>query len=114
MRALKQIHIRLSIDDFGTGYSSLSYLKRFPVEVLKIDQAFIRECDKNIEDAAICKAIISLAKSLGMLIIAEGVETQSQLTFLKNESCDVYQGYFFSKPIPAEHVLTLLEQQMPV
>ena len=114
MNALKQTHIRLSIDDFGTGYSSLSYLKRFPVDVLKIDQAFIRECDKNVEDAAICKAIITLAKSLGLLIIAEGVETPSQLKFLKNENCDVYQGYLYSKPIPAEYVVPLLEQRLPV
>ncbi|MDX1573039.1 MAG: ammonium transporter [Methylophaga sp.] len=114
MNSLKKTNSRLSIDDFGTGYSSLSYLKRFPVDVLKIDQAFIRECDSNKEDAAICKAIITLAKSLGLLIIAEGVETQSQLKFLKKEKCDVYQGYLFSKPIPSEQVMTLLEQQSQI
>ena len=114
LKSLKQTRIRLSIDDFGTGYSSLSYLKRFPVDVLKIDRAFIRECDNNFEDAAICKAIITLAKSLGLLIIAEGVETDAQLKFLKTEQCDIYQGYLFSKPIPAENVIPLLEQRLPV
>ncbi|WP_417508960.1 ammonium transporter [Methylophaga sp.] len=114
LSALKKTHIRLSIDDFGTGYSSLSYLKKFPVDVLKIDQAFIRECSINIEDAAICKAIITLAKSLGLEVIAEGVENQEQLQFLKQHHCDVYQGYYFSRPIAAKHVMTLLEQNLSV
>lgn len=114
LTALKKTRIRLSIDDFGTGYSSLSYLKKFPVDVLKIDQAFIRECSVNIEDAAICKAIITLAKSLGLEVIAEGVENQEQLQFLKQHHCDVYQGYYFSRPIAAKHAMTLLEQNLSV
>ena len=113
MKALKKTNIRLSIDDFGTGYSSLSYLKKFPVDVLKIDQAFIRECQSKREDAAICKTIITLGKSLGLQIIAEGVETIEQLTFLKQHDCDIYQGYYFSRPIPAENILPLLEQRLP-
>jgi len=112
LKELKERHIKLSIDDFGTGYSSLSYLKKFPVDVLKIDQAFVRECSVNKEDAAICKAIITLAKSLGLVVIAEGVETLEQLSFLKEEECDVYQGYLYSRPISAVHVETLLEQTL--
>lgn len=107
MSALKAINIKLAIDDFGTGYSSLSYLKKFPVDVLKIDQAFVRECYSNKDDAAICKAIISLAKSLELKIVAEGVENQAQLTFLAANDCDLYQGYYFSRPINAEKVSEL-------
>jgi Amt family ammonium transporter len=113
MKALKKTGVHLSIDDFGTGYSSLSYLKRFPVDILKIDQAFIRECQINKEDAAICKTIITLGKSLGLQIIAEGVETAEQLAFLKQHDCDVYQGYYFSRPIPTENIIPLLEQRLP-
>ena len=110
MQALKTTHIKLSIDDFGTGYSSLSYLKKFPVDILKIDRAFITECDSNQEDGAICHAIITLAKSLGLQIVAEGVETKEQLQFLKQHDCDVYQGYYFSRPVAAEFIPALLEQ----
>lgn len=113
MKALKKTGIRLSIDDFGTGYSSLSYLKKFPVDILKIDQAFIRECQSNREDAAICKAIITLGKSLGLIIIAEGVETEEQLSFLKLNQCDIYQGYYYSRPIPVDNIAALLEQRLP-
>ncbi|RTE66228.1 ammonium transporter [Amphritea opalescens] len=108
MRALKEIHIKLAIDDFGTGYSSLSYLKKFPVDILKIDRAFVRECYSNKEDAAICKAIISLAKSLELQIVAEGVENQAQLAFLGVQGCDVYQGFYFSKAVDADKVSALL------
>jgi Amt family ammonium transporter len=107
MQALKTTRTRLSIDDFGTGYSSLSYLKRFPVDVLKIDRAFIRECHTNREDAAICKAIITLGKSLDLEVIAEGVESAAQLDFLKTNQCDVYQGYFFRPPLSAEEIAKL-------
>lgn len=113
MKALKKTGIRLSIDDFGTGYSSLSYLKKFPVDILKIDQAFIRECQFNREDAAICKAIITLGKSLGLLIIAEGVETEEQLGFLKLNQCDIYQGYYFSRPVPVDKIPLLMAQRLP-
>ncbi len=110
MEALKATNIKLSIDDFGTGYSSLSYLKRFPIDILKIDRSFISECDSHRDDAAICIAIITLAKSLGLQIVAEGVESEQQLAFLKYHECDVYQGYYFSKPINSETVPTLLRQ----
>ena len=113
MKAIKKTGVRLSIDDFGTGYSSLSYLKKFPVDVLKIDQAFIRECQLNHEDAAICKTIITLGKSLGLMIVAEGVETEDQLDFLKYNQCDIYQGYYFSRPIPVDKIPPLMEQRLP-
>ena len=110
MAALKAINIKLAVDDFGTGYSSLSYLKKFPVDILKIDRAFVSECDSNKEDAAICIAIITLAKSLGLQTVAEGVETAEQLAFLKKYDCDVYQGFYFSHPLELEHIPVLLEQ----
>jgi len=108
MNRLQKMDIKFSVDDFGTGYSSMSYLKKFPIDTLKIDRAFVRECDVNKEDAAICNAIIALGKSLGLKIIAEGVETQSQLDFLKQTECEVYQGFLFSRPLPVEQISTLL------
>jgi len=110
MNALRATHIKLSIDDFGTGYSSLSYLKKFPIDILKIDRMFISECATQSDDAAICIAIITLAKSLGLKIVAEGVEDKEQLAFLKQHNCDVYQGYYFSRPLGAEHIPALLQQ----
>jgi Amt family ammonium transporter len=110
MNSLKQTGIKLAIDDFGTGYSSLSYLKKFPVDILKIDRSFINECDTNKDDAAICLAIVTLAKNLGLQIVAEGVETLEQLNYLNELSCHVYQGYYFSKPLNPEHIPVLLQQ----
>jgi diguanylate cyclase (GGDEF)-like protein/PAS domain S-box-containing protein len=105
---LKGLHITLSIDDFGTGFSSLSYLKRFSIDRLKIDQSFVQDLTQDPNSAAIALAIIALSHNLGLLVIAEGVETQAQLNFLHARNCDEMQGYHFSRPIPAEEFATLL------
>jgi EAL domain-containing protein (putative c-di-GMP-specific phosphodiesterase class I) len=94
--------IQLSIDDFGTGYSSLSYLTRLSVDKLKVDQSFVRGLGNNQDDAAVVRTIIQLGHSLGLKVIAEGVESQSHLTFLSENGCDEAQGYHFSKPLSAE------------
>ncbi len=109
LNKLNKIGIKLSIDDFGTGYSSLSYLKQFKVHKLKIDQSFIREL--TFEDNAIVLSIINLAKNLGLKTIAEGVETQEQLNYLREYQCDEIQGYLFSRPIPAEQFELLLKTE---
>jgi FixJ family two-component response regulator len=104
--------IKLSIDDFGTGYSSLSYLKRFPIHTLKVDQSFVHDIITNPDDAAIAKAIISMAHDLQLRVIAEGVETEEQKTFLQQCRCDDMQGFFFSKPVPAEAFEVLLRERV--
>jgi diguanylate cyclase (GGDEF)-like protein/PAS domain S-box-containing protein len=108
LNKIKSLGIQLSLDDFGTGYSSLSYLRRFPIDTLKIDQVFIRDIKVDHEAAALVKAIISMAHSLGMNVVAEGVETQDQLEFLAANACDMIQGYLFSKPAPAEELNHML------
>jgi EAL domain-containing protein (putative c-di-GMP-specific phosphodiesterase class I) len=94
--------VRIAIDDFGTGYSSLAYLKKFPVNTLKIDQSFVADLTKDSEDEAIVDSIIRMAAGLKLDVVAEGVETQEQLDFFKKRRCKEVQGYFFSKPLPAE------------
>ncbi|HQR04578.1 MAG: EAL domain-containing protein [Proteobacteria bacterium] len=102
LEELAAMGVRLAIDDFGTGYSSLSYLKRFPVHKLKVDQSFVRDLCEDKDDAVIVSAIIGLARSLGLEILAEGVETEAQLSMLMNYGCTKFQGYYFSRPLPAD------------
>ncbi len=109
LEALDRLGIRLSIDDFGTGYSSLLHLKRFPIKALKIDQSFIQDITTDPDDAAIAQAIIALAESLRLKVIAEGVETRGQLELLRRYRCDQMQGYLFSKPLPASELFELLK-----
>lgn len=109
---LRDLGVKLAIDDFGTGYSSLSYLKRFPVDYVKIDQTFIGDLTPGSEDATITRAIIVMAHSLDLKVVAEGVETQAQMDFLKSQHCDEVQGYLISKPVPAEQFAQLLREQM--
>jgi EAL domain-containing protein (putative c-di-GMP-specific phosphodiesterase class I) len=102
LRRLSNLGVHISIDDFGTGYSSLSYLKKLPIHTLKIDQSFVSDITVNHDDSAIAKAIITMAKSLGLNVIAEGVEAEKQMRFLYSLGCWKMQGYFFSTPVSAE------------
>jgi diguanylate cyclase (GGDEF)-like protein/PAS domain S-box-containing protein len=111
LQELRSRGIEISLDDFGTGYSSLSYLKKFPIDTLKIDQAFIRDIGNSPDDEAITRAIIAMAHSMGMKVIAEGVETETHLEFLRREHCDMIQGYLISRPVPDAELSTLLQRQ---
>lgn len=108
LNSLKQAGISLSIDDFGTGYSSLSYLKRFPIDTIKIDRSFVKDLHQDTDDAAICAAILAMSQQLGLIVVAEGVETREQLEFLRRHKCDHIQGYICSKPLPASEFFALL------
>ena len=113
LQALRQVGIGVAIDDFGTGYSSLSYLRKLPLDALKIDQSFVRQIDTIGEDPAIVAAVIGMAQSLRLRVIAEGVETLEELEFLKAHHCDEAQGYYFSRPVPAEQFAKLLKTSIP-
>lgn len=110
MNALKEYGVGFSLDDFGTGYSSLSYLKRLPLDQLKIDRSFVRDVLTDLNDAAIARTIVALAQSLGLAVIAEGVENEHQRDFLAKHGCDAYQGYFFARPEPLESFEKILSQ----
>ncbi len=114
LQRLKSMGLKLAIDDFGTGYSSLSYLKQFPVSKLKIDRSFIRDVAENPDDGAIASAIIGMAKSLNLKVSAEGVETEAQMSFLREHHCDEIQGYYFSKPLLPCEIVAKLRGDYPV
>ena len=109
LQALKARGVRVAVDDFGTGYSSLSYLRKFPVDSLKIDQSFVRQISTGGDDTAIVIAVINMARSLKLRVVAEGVETFEELAFLQAHECQEAQGYYFSRPVPAQHFARLLE-----
>ncbi|MEC5160430.1 MULTISPECIES: bifunctional diguanylate cyclase/phosphodiesterase [unclassified Janthinobacterium] len=110
LHAMKALGVQLSIDDFGTGYSSFSYLRRFPIDVLKIDRTFVNDIANDADDAAIVDSIIALAHNLKLRVIAEGVETEAQLDYLRQHGCDEMQGYYFSRPLPPEQFEQMLRQ----
>jgi diguanylate cyclase (GGDEF)-like protein/PAS domain S-box-containing protein len=111
MQALRALGVQLSLDDFGTGYSSLAYLKRLPLDQIKIDRSFIRDITVDQSDAGMVQTIIDMAKNFKQEVIAEGVETEAQLTFLRHNDCMAYQGYFFSKPVPVEEMEAMIRNQ---
>jgi EAL domain-containing protein (putative c-di-GMP-specific phosphodiesterase class I) len=110
MRRLAGLGVRLAIDDFGKGYSSLYCLKTFPVQTIKVDQAFTADVARNPEDAAIVRAIIDMAHAIGLEVVAEGVETEEQFDFLRDAGCDHLQGYYFSTPLPPEGFRSFLDK----
>jgi EAL domain-containing protein (putative c-di-GMP-specific phosphodiesterase class I) len=111
LRRLKALGVRIAIDDFGTGYSSLSYLTRFPIDSLKIDRSFVIDLPDSEDGASIARAVITMARSLRLKVIAEGVETAAQLEFLGANDCDEIQGYFCSRPLPADQATELLRSR---
>jgi EAL domain-containing protein (putative c-di-GMP-specific phosphodiesterase class I) len=108
---LKMLGLRVSIDDFGTGYSSLNYLRKFPVDTLKIDQSFISDLNLDEDNTTITKVIIDMSHNLNLSVIAEGVETEGQLNFLRHHLCDEIQGFYISKPLPYQEFTDLLQQE---
>jgi EAL domain-containing protein (putative c-di-GMP-specific phosphodiesterase class I) len=111
MNEIRALGVRLALDDFGTGYSSLSRLKSFPLDFLKIDQSFIRSLETDPDDAAIVRAVLSMAQEMSLRVIAEGVETQQQLDILKRLHCEEYQGYLFSKPVRPREIEQYLDKR---
>ena len=108
LERLKEMGLTIAIDDFGTGYSSLAYLKSFPIDILKIDRSFINDIITDPNDAAITRAIVAMAHGLELKVVAEGVETEEQLKFLQAIGCNQYQGFLFSRPLPAAELAALL------
>lgn len=108
---LKSMGVSIAMDDFGTGYSSLSYLRRLPVDVVKIDQSFVREIPDSHEDVLIAQAIIAMAQSLRLSLVVEGVENVRQLNFFRQQGCDIVQGFLFSRPVAAGEMLRMLAVQ---
>jgi EAL domain-containing protein (putative c-di-GMP-specific phosphodiesterase class I) len=101
LHRLREMGVQIAIDDFGTGHSSLNYLRSFPIDSVKIDQEFVQEIETSAADRAIIAAVIGMARGLGLRVIAEGVETEQQLDFLREQGCEEVQGFFFSEPVPA-------------
>jgi diguanylate cyclase (GGDEF)-like protein len=116
LRILREMGVEIAIDDFGTGYSSLAYLQRFAIDVIKLDRSFMRDIPIKTSDAAIATTVIMMAHNLKLSVIAEGVETEEQLAFLKEQGCDEFQGYLFSKPLPPTHLEKLIKRgkRLPV
>ena len=111
LRALRELGVGLSVDDFGTGYSSLSHLSALPINSLKIDMSFVKHLRVGSKEAAVVRAIVLLGTSLGKEVIAEGIETLAQLELLRDLGCDLGQGYYMSRPLPAEGIYELLQDQ---
>jgi EAL domain-containing protein (putative c-di-GMP-specific phosphodiesterase class I) len=105
---LKGIGVRVAIDDFGTGYSALSTLKRFPIDTIKIDRSFIRDGAHVADDTDLTEAIVAMGRTLSLTVVAQGVETKAQADFVRRNACDEIQGYYFNRPLPAEHIAELL------
>jgi EAL domain-containing protein (putative c-di-GMP-specific phosphodiesterase class I) len=111
LQALRQTGVQVAVDDFGTGYSSLSYLRKLPLDTLKIDQSFVRQVAIGGDEAAIVTAVLSMARNLKLRVVAEGVETKEELEFLRSHDCEQAQGYFFSRPVPPEQFVRLLQSE---
>ena len=114
LQTVRERGVQVALDDFGTGYSSLSYLRKYPIDALKIDQSFVSHIDAAGDDASIVTAVISMARSLNLRVVAEGVETSEQLAFLQTHRCDQAQGYLFSKPVPPQNFAKLLRRKIPL